>query len=192
MITIIHFTRLLYAIRILHIPVTVDTQFLFNNDYCPLNSALSPKQDGFCQNDGYTLFSPQIMKNGRGNAWGRWNGSLDPNSTHEDSVSLRSWFFISRFIEERSHSSFTTTNPSSPIPLNYSLLSTIWRETRFWPPCPSQPELIQILHHAISTRIQNTWLILAALARMKSINAPLPHFITQNVPHNLTYQIQME
>lgn len=71
MISIIHFTRLLYAIRILRIPVTADMQFLFNSDYCLLNSALSAKQDGFCQNDGYALFAPQIMKNGRGNAWRR-------------------------------------------------------------------------------------------------------------------------
>ena len=90
MISIIHFTRLLYAIRILHIPVTVDTQFLFNNDYCPLNSALSPKQDGFCQNDGYALFASRIMKNGRGNAWRNRNTSLDSNSTHEDTASFQS------------------------------------------------------------------------------------------------------
>ena len=112
MISIIHFTRLLYAIRILHIPVTVDTQFLFNNDYCLLNSALSAKQDGFCQNGRYALFAPRIMKNGRENAWRRGNGSLDPNSTHEDSASLHSPFFISRSTEEKSHSSFTTTKPS--------------------------------------------------------------------------------
>ena len=95
MISIIHFTRLLYAIRILHIPVTVDTQFLFNNDYCLLNSALSPKQDGFCQNGRYALFAPRIMKNGRENAWRRGNGSLDSNSTQEDLASLHSPFFIS-------------------------------------------------------------------------------------------------
>ena len=112
MISIIHFTRLLYAIRILHIPVTVNTQFLFNNDYCLLNSALSAKQDGFCQNSRYALFTHRIMKNGRGNAWGRGNGSLDSNSTHEDSASLHSRFFISCSIEEKSHSSFTTTKPS--------------------------------------------------------------------------------
>ena len=116
MISIIHFTRLLYAIRILHIPVTVDTQFLFNNDYCLLNSALSAKQDGFCQNGRYALFAPRIMKNGRGNAWGRGNESLDSNSTHEDSASLHSPFFISCSTEEKSHSSFTTTKPSHVTP----------------------------------------------------------------------------
>ena len=124
MISIIHFTRLLYAIRILHIPVTVDTQFLFNNDYCPLNSALSPKQDGFCQNDGYTLFSPQIMKNGRGNAWGRWNGSLESNSTHEDSASLHLPLFISCSTEEKSHSSFTATKPSH---ITLPFIPLMWR-----------------------------------------------------------------
>ena len=124
MISIIHFTRLLYAIRILHIPVTVDTQFLFNNDYCLSNSALSAKQDGFCQNGGYTLFSPRIMKNGRGNAWRRWNRSLDSNSTHEDSVSLQSPFFISRSTEEKSHSSFTTTKPSH---ITLPFIALMWR-----------------------------------------------------------------
>ena len=74
----------------MHIPVTVDTQFLFNNDYCLLNSALSPKQDGFCQNDGYALFASRIMKNGRGNAWRNRNTSLDSNSTHEDTASFQS------------------------------------------------------------------------------------------------------
>ena len=112
MISIIHFTCLLYAIRILHIPVTIDTQFLFNNDYCLLNSALSAKQDGFCQNGRYTLFTPRIVKNGRENAWGRGSRSLDSNSTHADSASLHSPFFISCSIEEKSHSSFTTTKPS--------------------------------------------------------------------------------
>ena len=128
MISIIHFTRLLYAIRILRIPVTVNMQFLFNNDYCLLNSALSAKQDGFCQNDGYALFAPQIMKNGRGNAWRRWNGSLDPNSTHADSASLHLPFFISCSIEEKSHSSFTTTKPSHVtlpfIPLTWRMKSS--------------------------------------------------------------------
>ena len=176
----------------LHIPVSLDTQLLSKGVEYSMRSLLSPKQDGFCQNGRYTLFTSRIVKNGRENAWRRWNGSLDPNSTHADSASLHSPFFISRSTEEKSHSSFTTTKPSSPIPPNYSRLSTIWRETRFWPPCPSQPELIQILHHVISTRIRNIHLILAALARMKSIYAPLPHFITQNVPHNLVHRIQME
>ena len=124
MISIIHFTCLLYAIRILRIPVTVDMQFLFNSDYCLLNSALSAKQDGFCQNDGYTLFAPRIMKNGRGNAWGRGNGSLDSNSTHEDSPSLHSPFFISRSTEEKSHSSFTTTKPSH---ITLPFIALMWR-----------------------------------------------------------------
>ena len=124
MISIIHFTCLLYAIRILRIPVTVDTQFLFNNDYCLLNSALSPKQDGFCQNGRYTLFTHRIMKNGRGNAWGRGNGSLDSNSTHADSASLHSPFSISRSTEEKSHSSFTTTKPSH---ITLPFIALMWR-----------------------------------------------------------------
>ena len=96
----------------LRVPVSLDTWLLSKGVEYFMRGLLSPKQDGFCQNGGYALFAPRIMKNGRGNAWRRWNESLDPNSTHEDSASLHSPFFISRFIEERSHSSFTTTKPS--------------------------------------------------------------------------------
>ena len=124
MISIIHFTRLLYVVRILRIPVTVDMQFLFNNDYCLLNSALSAKQDGFCQNGRYALFAPRIMKNRRGNAWGRGNRSLDSNSTHEDSASLHPPFFISCSTEEKSHSSFTTTKPSH---VTLPFIPLMWR-----------------------------------------------------------------
>ena len=95
----------------LHIPVSLDIWLLSKGVEYSMRGLLSPKQGGFCQNGRYALFTPWIMKNGRENAWRRWNESLDPNSTHEDSASFHSPFFISRFIEERSHSSFTTTNP---------------------------------------------------------------------------------
>ena len=95
MITIIHFTFLLYATQMLCIPATVDKQLLFHSNYCLLNSTLSLKQDGFCSNGGYALFTPRIMKNRRENAWRRGNGSLDSNSTQEDLASLHSPFFIS-------------------------------------------------------------------------------------------------
>ena len=71
MITIIHFTRLLYATQMLHVPVSLDTQLLSKGVEYSMRGLLSPKQDGFCQNGRYALFAPRIMKNGRENAWRR-------------------------------------------------------------------------------------------------------------------------
>ena len=68
MITIIHFTFLLYATQMLHIPVSLDTRLLSKGVKYSMRGLLSPKQDGIYPHGGYALFAPRIMKNGRGNA----------------------------------------------------------------------------------------------------------------------------